>query len=340
MSMNWKKLRHRAEWLAVRGMANLIPLLPRGVCQFLADVIGGAASFVYWPGRKVALSNLALAFPEMPIAQRKRVATESFQYFARGVTDLFWSPRVTRENLAGVIDCEDLERLAREFGTDRGAIFASLHFGGFEWIGAALGLHGFELTYVTQAFKNPLLDDTFNELREIFGHRTIRREGAILRLTKALRKQRSTGLTLDLTVSPKLPSVVINCFGMQTCVTFAHAWLHQHTGAPIVPVHCEPQPDGRYKLLVHTPLTFGPEATHQQIAQTCWDWFEPHVRRNPAPWLWMYKHWRYLPPAASRPYPDYANDSPYFRKLLARTENANAAAEAPTAETGATPAAD
>jgi hypothetical protein len=63
-----------------------------------------------------------------------------------------------------------------------------------------------------------------------------------------------------------------------------------------------------------------PGATPQEIAQACWDCFEPAVRRNPAPWLWMYKHWRYLPPDAQRPYPEYANPSPHFRRLIERTE--------------------
>ncbi|MDQ6654277.1 MAG: lysophospholipid acyltransferase family protein, partial [Verrucomicrobiota bacterium] len=125
--------------------------------------------------------------------------------------------------------------------------------------------------------------------------------------------------TVDLTISAKLPSVPITCFGMQTCVTFAHAWLHERTGAPIVPVHCEPLPGGRYRLVLHPALKITPGATHREIAQACWDCFEPAIQRNPAPWLWMYKHWRYRPRAAEQPYPTYANESPQFEKLLTRT---------------------
>ena len=157
------------------------------------------------------------------------------------------------------------------------------------------------------------------------------RSGAILRLAKALKNRRSTGLTVDLTVSAKLPSVPITCFGLQTCVTFAHAWLHKRTGAAIIPTHCEPLPDGRYKLVLHPPLEIPPNASNQQIAQACWDSFEPLVRRNPAPWLWMYKHWRYRPADPPRVYPDYANESPHFRKLLARMEKEKSAALAPSA---------
>ena len=43
---------------------------------------------------------------------------------------------------------------------------------------------------------------------------------------------------------------------------------------------------------------FPADASFQEMAQACWDQFEPFVRANPAPWLWMYKHWRYRPLAA------------------------------------------
>jgi KDO2-lipid IV(A) lauroyltransferase len=326
VSIDWKKVRHLAEWLGIRAMANTIPKLPRRLNHVIADALGAAAAFIHVPGRAVALSNLEAAFPEMPLSRRKQLVRQSYQHFARAMADLFWSPRLDREKLHTIFDLEDIERFKREQETDRGTIFACLHYGGFEWIAVVLGLTGFKCTVVTQAFKNPLLNGTFNELREVSGHQTIRREGAVLRLYKALLNRRSVTLAVDLTVSAKLPSTPITCFGMQTCVTFAHAWLHKRTGARIIPTHCEPLPGGRYRMVLHPPLEIAPNATHHEIAQACWDQFEPVVRRNPAPWLWMYKHWRYHPPNAVRPYPDYANESPHFRKLLARTEKEKAAA--------------
>jgi len=42
------------------------------------------------------------------------------------------------------------------------------------------------------------------------------------------------------------------------------------------------------------------------------------VQKNPAPWLWMYKHWRYLPAKPDRFYPFYANFYRPFEDLLQR----------------------
>ncbi|MBA3273813.1 MAG: hypothetical protein H0T11_08085 [Chthoniobacterales bacterium] len=335
MEVNWKRLRHRAEWLAVRAVALVVPRLPRRLCHTLATICGNIAFLLHLPGRRVAIENVETAFgSDFTERQRMRIVRESYQYFARAMADLFWSSRLTSENLPRYVEVSDLERLKRGGGADEGAIFACLHYGGFEWIALALGLSAIECTVVTQSFKNPLLNSTFNELREVAGHQTIRREGAVLRLYKALRARRSVTLAVDLTVSAKLPSVPISCFGMQTCVTFAHGWLHKRTGARIIPTHCEPLPNGRYRLVLHPALEIAEGATYHEIAQACWDHFEPVIRQNPAPWLWMYKHWRYRPAEANRAYPSYANTSPHFRKLLARVEKEKAARVAPPQPAG------
>ena len=42
------------------------------------------------------------------------------------------------------------------------------------------------------------------------------------------------------------------------------------------------------------------------------------IRKNPECWLWMYKHWRYLPTTQrDSSYPEYANPSQPFRDLIA-----------------------
>lgn len=321
MSVFWKAVRYRLEWLVVRAFAGVVPILPRSVCHFIANVFGAAAAWVHWPGRRVAWSNLEAAFgPELSRARKRELVRQSYQHFSRAMADLFWSPRLTAANLREIFDLADLERLKRQRGIEQGMIFACLHYGGFEWIALALGLCGLRCTVVTQAFKNPLLNSTFNALRGVSGHQTIRREGAMLRLYRALQNNRSITLAVDLTISARLPSVPISCFGMLTCVTFAHAWLHKRAGARIIPTHCQPLPDGRYRLVLHPELAIAGEATAQQIAQACWDRFEPVIRREPAPWLWMYKHWRYRPADAEQQYPQYANESPHFRRLLRRIE--------------------
>ena len=319
MRSQWKRLRYRLEWIGLLLATKLVPLFSRRGCYHLARTAGALLSFVDRQAYLVAVSNLEVAFGNrFSPRERRKIARESFQHFARTMVDLLWSPRLTQENLSRYIEWENFEETARDTGPERSFITACYHYSNFEWLSLASGFLDLKGTIISQEFKNSLLDPIFKKLREQCGHEFIPREHGLLRLYKALRRKGRTALLVDLTVPPSQGAVVIDCFGLKTSVTSAHAWLHEQTGAQIIPAHCEPLPDGRYRVIFHPKIERSGDMTHQQIAQACWNSFEPYARKNPAPWLWMYKHWRYLPAKPVGPYPFYANFSRRFEEMLQR----------------------
>src|SRR6266403_2455989 len=319
MRSRWKRIRYRLEWLGLLLASKLIPLCSRKACYHLAGTAGALLSLLDRHHYHVAVSNLEAAFGDrFSPGERRKIARESFQYFARTMVDLLWSPRLTPQNFSRYIELQNLEETARGTGTEHSFIIACYHYGNFEWLSLAGGFLDLKGTIISQDFKNSLLDPIFKKLREKSGHELIPRERGIVRLYKVLRRKGRTALLVDLTVPPSLGAVAINCFGLKTSVTSAHAWLHEQTGAPIIPAHCEPLPDGRYRVVFHPKIEGTAEMTHQQIAQACWNSFERYARKNPAPWLWMYKHWRYLPSKPERPYPFYANFYRPFEDMLER----------------------
>lgn len=318
MKRCWKQIRYKLEWVAVATALKLVPLLSRNACYRLGGFAGTLAVRLDRRGRRVALANLEAAFGgSLSVSAREEIARQSYQHFARTMLDLFWSPRLNAGNFADYIEKGTIERLRTEAAPSGGCIAGTFHYGNFEWLGLGGAWAGVPCTITTQEFKNPLLDDLFRKLREQSGNKVVPREGAIVRLYKALRKNERVALLVDTTLPAHHPTVVIECFGLKTMITVAHAWLQERTGVPIIPAHCEPLPHGRYKLVAHPKVEITPGATHQEIAQACWDAIEPTIRKNPAPWLWMYKHWRYQP-AGSQGYPFYAQPSPFFEQIASR----------------------
>lgn len=323
MRAAWKKLRYRLEWLAVKAGGALVPLLSRKACSRLGQFVGNLAARLDRRNFRVALSNLEAAFGDtFSAAQREEIARESYRQFARTVFDLFWIPALTSENFWRHAEFEGLDRLRAEIAPTNQCIFAAFHYGNFEWLSPATAWSGLPTDVVTQEFKNPLLDKIFRRLREHAGHTSVPRNKALVRLYRTLRKNGRAGLLVDTTLAPHHPTVVINCFGLKTIVTVAHAWLYEQTGAALIPIYSEALPDGRWRIVAQPKVQVPAGATHQEIAQACWDAFEPVVRRNPAPWLWMYKHWRYKPIAAQRAYPFYAQESPFFEQIASRANYA------------------
>src|SRR5437867_1322710 len=317
MRSRWKRIRYRLEWLGLFLATKLVPLCSRRGCYHLARTAGALLSFLDRQGYQVALSNLEVAFgDQLSARERRKIVRESFQHFARTMVDLLWSPRLTQTNFSRYIELQNFEEMALAIGPERSMIVACYHYGNFEWLSLAGGFLELKGTIISQEFKNSLLDPIFKKLREQSGHELVPRERGIIRLYKALRRKARTALLVDLTVPPSQGAVVIDCFGLKTSVTSAHAWLNERTGIPIIPAHCEPLPNGRYRLIFHPKINNTVGMTHQQIAQACWNSFEPYVRKNPAPWLWMYKHWRYLPANPDRLYPFYANFDRPFEEML------------------------
>ncbi len=323
MRSRWKRVRYRLEWIALLLAAKLIPLLSRKNCLRLARIVGTVGWVVDQHYRKVALSNLEVAFGnQFSIRERRKLVRESFQDFARTLVDFFWSPNLTPENFSRFIELQSFEECVAAARQNRGLIIVCYHYGNFEWLSPACGFAGLRTTLVTQEFRNSLLDPIFRRMRELAGHEVIRQKGSMVHLYKVLRRKGAVALLADLTLRPRR-GVVIDCFGLKKSVSSAHAWLHDRTGAPIVPAHCEPLPEGRYRVIFHPKIDQTAGMTHQQIAQACWNSFEPYVRKNPAPWLWMYKHWRYLPADADRSYPFYVRVSRAFEKITQREQGRN-----------------
>src|SRR5215467_1206706 len=117
MRSRWKRVRYRLEWLGLLLATKLIPLCSRRVCHHIACIAGALLSFIDRHRLHVALSNLEVAFgDQFSLKERRTIARESFQHFARTMVDLLWSPRLTPENFSQYIEWQNFEETARDTG--------------------------------------------------------------------------------------------------------------------------------------------------------------------------------------------------------------------------------
>jgi KDO2-lipid IV(A) lauroyltransferase len=313
--MQWKKIRYRLEWLGVNVLKIGIPLLSRRGCAMLAKAAGTAAFRLDKHGRKVTLANIEAALgDEYSPEEQVRIARGSYQSFARTMLDLFWAPRLTRPGGEKYAEIVGLEHLEAEVG--KPCVVLCAHHAGVEWGSIVAGLHGHRGVTLTQAFKNPLLDKLFTELRSCTGQEIITQDLSMLKMLRRLQNGELVGMLIDLNLPPSQAATVIDTFGMKMCATYLHAILEQRTGARLVPIMSEPLPDGRCKVTVHPPLEIPEGATGQEIAQLAWNFLEKVIREKPELWMWVYKHWRFRPKGTTRRYPYYAHESGKFEKLV------------------------
>jgi lauroyl/myristoyl acyltransferase len=317
---NWRKgLRYWFEWLGVALCARIIPLLPLALLHLLANFAGWLALHLDRKGRALALANLEVVFgKEKGLSDRKLVARRSLQLFGRSFLELFWTARLNASNLNRYLYFEDDVAVKERCSSNLrpAPIFLTIHFGNFEWASALFAFRGYHGCILTQRFKNDRLTPIFRRLREFSGQKAVTQESSMIRFLKMLLRGMPVGILADLTMKMSQPAIIIWAFGLRMRVTMMHAILQKRTNALIQPFITLLQPDGRYMVRLLEPLEFGKEVSHQEIAQTCWDKFEPTIRQYPEQWLWLYKHWRYRPVEDADRYPFYSNYSEGFEREL------------------------
>ena len=284
----------------------------------LGILLGDLAYFFDRRGRAIAMANLECVFDDhYTLPQRRWIARLSYRNFARTMLDLMWAGPLVHGTYQNFMQpngfAEIREQLTRE---GRGTVFMCVHQGNWEWASLISGFQGFLNIVVTENFKNPLLTAIFSRMRQISGQTMIAQENSLLRMLKVVKRGGATGMLIDLNLRPSQAATVIEGFGMKMCVPVLHAVLAQRANALLVPVETEPRADGSCRITAHPGLVFPPEASLQAISQQCWDYFEPILRQRPDLWLWPYKHFRFKPKDATRPYPFYSHESSKFEKLL------------------------
>ena len=107
-----KKLRYWFEYIGVRAVLRIVPLLPIGLLRMLGDGAGWLVYHLDRKNRRVAMANLEAAFGDKFTAkERERIARRSVQVFGRSFLELFWTPRLTASNVGKYITIENEELL-------------------------------------------------------------------------------------------------------------------------------------------------------------------------------------------------------------------------------------
>ena len=311
-----KKIRYFFEWMALYTAFLLVPRTPRFLLRAVARGVGSLAFLVHRDGRRTAIANLHAAFPGRYTDEEvEDLALRCYRSWAQTYLEQLWTRNLTRETFRDYISYVLPPNLDLEAVRKSGAIWMMPHYSNFEWGAAGLGFLNIHYTAIAQDFKNPLLTPLILANREHLGHQIVPREKSMLKLLRVLRRGGHAAFLPDLTIPPGQAATIIEVFGLKVCVTALGPFLAQRSGCPIVCGITIALPDGTYLTTGVDPLTCQPDESVQEIAQRCWDAVEPFIQRRPEHWLWMYKHFRFVPRSAERSYPPYANRSTRFDEL-------------------------
>jgi len=208
--------------------------LPMPLLLRLGRALGAAAHLVAVRARHIALSNVAMVFPELDDRQRRAFVRRNFETLGEllGETIALMKPRGGPPPLPL---SDEARRLLGETGGERqGIVFASAHLGPWERVAASLVSAGVPLVTVARESYDPRFSRMYEALRSAQGVRVVWRgtPGAALRIVRTLRSGGVLGVPMDLRA--RVPSLDAPFLGRPAPTATGAARLALRTGAAVV----------------------------------------------------------------------------------------------------------
>jgi Kdo2-lipid IVA lauroyltransferase/acyltransferase len=268
----------------------------------LGERLGAIAYHVARRQRRIALVNLAIAFPEKSDEERLAVLRESCLNFGRMIAEFCHMRSITAANVAERIRFAD-----PKFWNDNkhiigttGILVLTGHFGNWELLAHAMGMYGHPIHFINRPFRNPLFDDVVATERARAGTRLISKRQAAREVMRVLGNRGIVAVPFDQNATGRW-GVFADFFSVPASTHPGLARLADLSGAPVYPVFLLRE-DGtpRHRILILPEVEVVRDGDREERTvenlRRFNRVFEDVVRRHPDHWIWMHKRWRTRPP--------------------------------------------
>lgn len=305
-----------AVYLVVRAIVCVVQAVPPVIAFWLADRIAWAIYRFVPSRRRVALENLAAAFPELATdpARADGIVRAMYRHFVRAVIEGLLLPRKLHlANWRAFVDLYPCAGLPQAMFSDRPTLIVTAHFGNWEMAGYLFGRIGFRTHAIARVLDNPYLERFVLRLRQSTGQTIIAKKDDFARLTAVLAGGGKVGTLADQDAGPR--GVFVDFFGRPASTHKAIALMAIEFGALIV-VSGVPRVSrvGRASLAppagmeetfyaveveaVIDPRDYAgrPDAI-PAITSLYTSALERLIRRHPEQYFWLHRRWKHQPKA-------------------------------------------
>lgn len=298
-----RRLKHWLEYQGTKFLLFLAQTLPLSWVLAVGAALGKFTFSILRLRRRVALENLAQAFPEKAAAEIKNIARRSYENLGMMMLEYLRLPRLSdqefrrRIRLAMAADNNPFERA---LALGKGAICMTGHFGNWEYLGALAAVMGYPMVYLYQEQSNPYVDAMIRRIRTQ-KHMPIIPRGAALRgILKALREKKFVALLADQDAGAN--GIFVDFLGRPASTAQGPAAFVLKTAAPMVFCVAVREPGGRHhvegELLTFDDIENAAASEEEKVRQITAAWtkvLEKYIRQYPDHWFWMHRRWKTRP---------------------------------------------
>lgn len=242
---------------------------------------------------KVVMENLALAFPEMTVRQRKRIAFKFYRHLADSLVETVKLLHVSDASLRKKVEFVGWEQLEADRDARRSVVLFLGHYGNWELVPTIVWAipDDYVKGQIYKPAHNPLGHTVLEKIRSRFGADNINQEHAFLHLIRAHRRGilTCTGFIADQRPNGNFLHWT-RFLGLPTAYTPGGEEIGRRIDAVYYYIDIESIGRGRTRLTLK-PVVPDPDEKTYPVNVGYLRMLEQTIRRDPALWLWTHKRW-------------------------------------------------
>lgn len=274
--------------IGIVGIIRLALALPyalrvRLVGRIMQHVVGPLAGY-----RTRALTNLAFVWPDMPLADRKRIAATCLNNVGRTFIENYsnrdFPARLAQNPLTG----PGFEALEQAAARKQPVILVTGHYGNYEAVRAALAGRGYAVGGLYRNMKNPYFNAHYVRTMKAFGGPVFPqgRKGTT-GFVKHLKRGGQLVLLFDQHVWRQ---PVMTFLGQPAHTAVSAAELSLRYDALLIPFYGIRKADGlSFETVLEAPIA---PTTPEDMTQQVTDSLSRRVEADPTQWFWVHRRWR------------------------------------------------
>lgn len=276
-------------WL-YRALGGGIALLPLTVGIRVGRALGLFGYFLLGKYRRLALRNLAIAFPQKTASELRAMARLHFATLVGNLFSMEKITRLSREKMRALVEIEGLEIVQRLAAEKRGIVYVLGHLGSWELL-AQISPMVFPMSSGTvfQRLSNPHMDAHVRRTRAQIGLTLFERKEGFNAACEMLRKGGAVGVLIDQHAGDA--GVWCPFFGRLASTTPLAATLALRTGAALLPIAMSTDGAGRWRMRIEEPVAEGVRDIGKATALVNVA-LEQQIRRQPEDWFWVHNRWK------------------------------------------------
>ncbi|MEP5090550.1 MAG: lauroyl acyltransferase, partial [Paracoccaceae bacterium] len=164
-----RNIGHYLSNLAIMGLIRLALFLPYA---FRVQMMGAIVQRLIGPlagYRRRALDNLALIWPDMPLGERRKIASKCLNNVGRTFIENYSADDFPQRMANNVVTGAGVEPLEQSVAQGRPVILVTGHYGNYEAMRAALVARGLNIGGLYRDMKNPYFNAHYVKTMEAFG---------------------------------------------------------------------------------------------------------------------------------------------------------------------------